>query len=730
MNILLLDPQKSYAEKLRDIRLFIKEATIIPIEELGDYMSDTFGIDVIVAVGNFSTRSRLIDPLVNWRTHPHNYLVPCWIGTDSGWFQNACFWPQLSIDRYDMQLEVQSLGHWLTAVTEWQQNRLLLPKSDSFENHCTLEIATSLSLRKATGTLSIFDNEGSEGNLVLRDGHLVDGTVKHFRDEDAFHEFLCWSKGSYYWNPEEPPKTEKLSQPLHLLIGEGLRLFREANLLYHFLPSPGHPIARTSSESALDDSAVPYFEGLKAIYNLIDGRIPADELIQASLLSKPRTMSCMAKWFSLGDIALAPSSDHGAPSATDAAADSIRFAVESSGRPVNTPAATPENGAGTRELLAVFPEDEDAVPTGPSMPARRLLIVDDSQLMCKALRTIFSKDSRFEIVGTAHDGIEALELIDELKPDVVTLDMQMPRMDGLTALKHIMIRDPKPVVILSAFTKETSQLTYESFKYGAVDVFSKPSKGNLEEMEKEAERLRDGVAQASFVRMEAAQYIRRRKNHKSDKASADAKETSRDSCESDLCMVIIVCGAGGFPSLLKSLFSVSSMKELPPIVTSMAMPERVVEALVPNLQKDCGIRIDQLPYDSPLEPGTCYLLSFDHECRFLSDNGRIKVRRTPTVHGQNRVFDRLLAEVAESFGDRTAVFLISGSGDDGLEGVRRVREKGGRTFALSPEVCLKPELPRRALEEGSAEEIKSAVELARMIEGRWEAFSGKPAGTG
>ncbi len=91
----------------------------------------------------------------------------------------------------------------------------------------------------------------------------------------------------------------------------------------------------------------------------------------------------------------------------------------------------------------------------------------------------FGLDSRFEIVGVAHDGVEALALIEKLKPDVVTLDIQMPRMDGLTALKHIMIRDPRPVVVLSAFTKQTSRLTYESFKYGAVDVCTKPSKGDL-----------------------------------------------------------------------------------------------------------------------------------------------------------------------------------------------------------------------------------------------------------
>jgi two-component system, chemotaxis family, protein-glutamate methylesterase/glutaminase len=792
MKVLLVDPDNSYAQKLEGLSCAAMEVSILTSEQVGNIHSDSLRVDVILAGGNLSDRSSLIDRLLVWRTHPHSYLVPCWIAADYGVFESKCLWPRLAIDRFEERIEVQAFCDWLTAVVEWQQNRMQLPDSDTFANHGVLELVTSLALRRANGRLTVLGKERSEGVFVFYEGGLTHAALSQLRGEDAFYELLSWSSGSYSWEPRNSTRSEESDQPLPGLIDEGLWLLRDANLLYYFLPDMGYPIWRTESKSALDDGAVRHYEALKRLHALIDGRITARELIEASPLSSPRTMSWLAKWFSMGDIEAAAQHPvlSGEPVRTEAMIrqaegpaehDDLGFQeIDDADLEVTLPLSVeikaPEAAVAaepavvavqladslTQEVLiahrdagampdhddvtarradAVRPrQDGDGWPVGHSadlppetpeaghegpdtfaapakpVPTHRLLIVDDSRLMCSALQSIFSRDPRFEIVGVAHDGFEALKLVEEAQPDVVTMDINMPRMDGLTALKHIMIRDPRPVVVLSAFTQETSKLTYDAFKYGAVNVFSKPTHKSPQQMEKEAERLRDGVSQASFVRLEAAQYIRRRKkNQKTPEEVACSREIHR-APESHRPVAAIGCGAGGFPSLLKLLFSISRTEELPWIIACMAMPRRVVEAMVPNLAEDCQMKIQVASPGEPLEPGIAYLYSHE-ECLHVSvRDGRISLDRDPSCDASSRPLDHLWLSTVECLATRAMALLISGRGTDGFEGLGHVRRKGGLTFALSPDVCLSPDLPRKVLEAGRAMEVKTVAQLASLLE--------------
>jgi two-component system chemotaxis response regulator CheB len=370
------------------------------------------------------------------------------------------------------------------------------------------------------------------------------------------------------------------------------------------------------------------------------------------------------------------------------------------------------------EAALEAPVDVGASPDTPITRQYRLLIVDDSALMCRALHEIFSSDPRFEIVGVAHDGIEALAAIDKLRPDVVTLDIQMPRMDGLTTLKHIMIRAPLPVVVLSAFTKETSQFTYESFKFGAVDVCTKPVKGRLQDMEAERQDLRDRVAEAAVVHLDAAQYIRRSKRSV---PGASLQEgpllSSNENLPSASRLVVVGCGAGGFPSLLKLMFAFSWDDPSAISIFCLAMPQRVIDALLPNLAKDLARRMESLVPGAFLEPGVCYLVSSDSCFRLVNEESRVKVEKEVESGEPLRSLDCLLSAASRSFGERVVASILSGVGDDGLVGLQAVREQGGRGFVLTPAMCLKPELPRRLLERGWAEEVQTVAEMASRLWG-------------
>jgi two-component system chemotaxis response regulator CheB len=710
MKILLLDPTNACTETLRTFPCVLDEVTIITGEQVDNYSADSSTIDIIIGSGEFGNGSRVIDQLLTWRTHPYTYLVPCWIAMDKAAFTGTCLWPRLAIDHFSPELADQGFCDWLTRVAEWQQTRMHLEGYNTLQRHSALELITSLALRKASGKISVFDEEGGEGYFLFRSGCLAEGQVKHLSGADALFEFMSWLHGSYGWEGGGQVAALDQDQPLDLLIADGLRIMRDANLLYHFLPDLHEPLQRTESQSALHDGAAPFFAARKEIYSLIDGSVSTVQLVEASPLSRPRTMGLLAEWFSLGDIAGVASASHPLP-----VPETVPSALVSDADLVE-----PESVLFDKESLeAALQEPVELYPISEEPPAvvHRLLIVDDSALMRRALQDIFSKDPRFEVVGVGHDGMEGLDLVERLKPDVVTLDIQMPRMDGLTALKHIMIRDPRPVVILSAFTKETAQVTYESFKYGAVDVCSKPVKGKIQDMEAEQRELLDRVAQAACVHLEAAQYIRRGRKRGGAPSPATALASADADVSSASRVVLIGCGAGGFPSLLKLMFAFSGEDPTSATVACMAMPARVVEALLPNLQKDCARKVVGLTHGSSLEPGACHLYSYDSCFRLQTVDNVIQADLEADLSNGPGPMDYLFQSAARTFGERVTACVLSGIGDDGLAGLQAVKEHGGRGYVLSPHACLKQDLPRRVLELGNAVEVRTVGDMARMLWG-------------
>ncbi len=663
MNILLLNYSRASAKKLGDLSCTYEEASILTDEQGSRTPSDTSGVEIIVAYPGCAGWAIPDDLLLSWRAHPHTYLTPCWIVSEPGSFLRHCLWPKLSIDKFDVEPDAKAFCHWMDAVAEWQQNRTLITECDALSVRGPIEIITSLGLRRATGRLTLFDDEGGEGSLYFDEGCLIDASIRHLKGVEAFFDFLSWEKGGFHWQPGAAVRMEMEPQPTHTLIEHGLRMLRQANLLFHFISDLNDRIEKTDSESALDDRATPFFSGFKEIYGIIDGTHSIASIIDASPLSRPRTMTCLAKWFSLGDIRLTP------PDASALETDAVR----------------------------------------------RILIVDDSPVMRKAIKEIVVKDSHLGVAGVAQDGIEALELMKKLDPDVVTLDMQMPRMDGLTTLKHIMIRNPKPVVVLSAFTKEASQLTYESFKYGAVDVVTKPSHGDPRQMEKQAMDLRERILQACSVRLEAAQYIRRSKKSENEQRPESCADAADGANLKAGIPVVVICGEGGFPSLLRLLLSIPQGSVHSPVIACMALPEQVIEALLPNLDRDCKIPVSMLSRTRSPQPGEIYLCSYERYYE-IEDADIIKEVTAGEDLKRRAPFDSLLMSHAERFGRKATAMLLSGAGNDGLEGMRKIREKGGSTFALSPEACLKPALARKSIEAGLAHEIKSISELSLILQ--------------
>jgi two-component system chemotaxis response regulator CheB len=659
MKILVLDPQNRLTEAISQMQQLRDDVEVIAPESGEMSPSHEHGVDIIVADGSQVCRASFRDGLLSWRTHADTHLVPCWISGDSEPFHDQCLWPSLSIDVVRELREPQTFAAWIDEIHDWQQSRMMIQGQGSLSSTAPIEFITALALRKATGTLRVCNRKAAEGLLVFQGGSLVDARVKHLCGVEGFFELLSWSEGDYIWESEASSSCAIEPQPLTNLVHEALRLVQDANLIFHFAPHLRVRINRTSSESALDDGAVAHFTSIKGIYSLINGKFSIAEIAEASPLSLPRTLSCLAKWFSLGDIG-----------------------VEQEAR---------RNGS------------------------CRVLIVDDSPFMCKALSASLSRDPAITVQGEAHDGIEALKLIDQLNPDVVTLDLQMPRMDGLTALKHIMIRNAKPVVVLSAFTQRTSPLTYQSFKLGAVDVLTKPSQKSDLSPKMEEEELCRRIREAGAVRIEAAQYIRARKPP-GESAERFSSPELQEPAGPARGIVVVLCGVGGFAGLVRLLLSIRK-RDLPwAVVACLDMPAHVVDALLPNIAKDSTLVVEPLETDHALEAGRCYLCSNDDNWVLRRDAVGIKASPEPTDKSGRQPFDRLLQSAKECFGPDTLVLLLSGNGPDGVKGMIEVKDGGGSVCTLTPDACLKPDLPRRVVEACGAREIKDTSAMAALLE--------------
>ncbi len=676
MKVLVLAKEYETEKLLDDLSGIDGEVVFIHGENALDVQVGPAEADVILcgASGVGSSGS-----ILAWRCHHHAYLIPCWFACDRETLSRACLWPHLAIDRFDSQCGEKSFSQWLLDVAQWQHNRLLLGDGGDVGQRSALELATALSLRKATGLLSVFDDSGAEGEFLVKDGDLLSASFKALSDEQAFYELLCATGGRYVWS-EKPLSKGGEPRPLSVLIAQGLKVISEANFLYHFASNPEQHLMTTDSQSALDDSAIENYSEQKKLYGLIEKGVSLSRVLGASSLSKPSTMAILAKWFSLEDISVV--------------AGQLPVIEEMS-------------------LMPSVIDESSLVCEKLCEPECRVLIVDDSSLICNVLRKIFEEDPRMSVAGIAHDGLEAIRMVGEQKPDVVTMDLQMPRMDGLTALKHILIRDPRPVVVLSALTEATSRLTYESFKYGAVDVMQKPPNAANQSGGSNNDFC-DRVVLASRIQLDAVRYIRR--NNKSEAGRRNVfPEATGDGTEK---VVVLICGAGGAPSLIKLLFAIPSLNSLPLCVLGVDMPWQVSEALITNLKQDTALPLERVAGAGPLSPGRFHVVSNEIRYRLLEENKGLKLEKFRGDSASEGIFDLLLSSAAKTLNSRLVAVALSGPGEDGLEGMRLVKQAGGQVFALSPGACLKPELPRKLIDLGYATEIMNIGKLSDLFDTR------------
>ncbi|HEX3601926.1 MAG TPA: chemotaxis response regulator protein-glutamate methylesterase [Lacipirellulaceae bacterium] len=332
-------------------------------------------------------------------------------------------------------------------------------------------------------------------------------------------------------------------------------------------------------------------------------------------------------------------------------------------------------------------------------PRVRVLVVDDSALMRKLIPTVLARDASIEVVGTAMDGSFALKKIEELHPDVVTLDLEMPRMDGMETLRLIMRRAPMPVVLFSTHSKEGAYATLKALALGAIDFVQKPQDAAAGHLDSIADELIEKIKvakRAAGRKLPAAVVSDDPPKGKKKKATAIPPNR----------IVAIGISTGG-PNALQYVLSQIPADFPASILIVQHMPEGFTEMFAKRLDECCALDVQEARSGDLLVAGRVLI---------CPGNRHIMVRRMPRgdmavlsdgapVNGHRPSADVLFHSVAQQFGITAVGLLMTGMGEDGAEGLGALKAAGGATIAQSEDTCVVSGMPRAAISKGYADKV-------------------------
>jgi two-component system chemotaxis response regulator CheB len=327
----------------------------------------------------------------------------------------------------------------------------------------------------------------------------------------------------------------------------------------------------------------------------------------------------------------------------------------------------------------------------------RVLVVDDSALVRQAITAALADDPEIEVVGSACDAYVAREKIERLDPDVVTLDLEMPRMDGLTFLRILMEHHPLPVVVVSSLTQEGSQAAMDAVEAGAVDVLAKPD-GTLS-IGALADRL------AYHVKAAAAAGIRIRRPTPRDASQHEPAPIRVAAGLESRGLIVIGASTGGVEALRAVLPRLPT--GLPPIAVVQHISAHFSRIVADRLAAVCRVRVREAGDGEPLEPGTCVIAPGDHHLAVVRQGTGFRTRllRTPPIHHCRRGVEVLFRSAAEAAGAGVVATLMTGMGSDGALGLQAVRQAGGTTIVQDEATCVVYGMPRAAVALGVVDRI-------------------------
>jgi two-component system chemotaxis response regulator CheB len=329
----------------------------------------------------------------------------------------------------------------------------------------------------------------------------------------------------------------------------------------------------------------------------------------------------------------------------------------------------------------------------------RVLVVDDSALMRKLIPLILERDPEIEVVGTAMDGAFALRKIAELHPDVVTLDLEMPRMDGLETLRSIMRTAPLPVIVFSTHSKEGAYSTFKALAFGAIDFVAKPKNAAAGNLDPIANQLAEKIKVAR--RAGAPKTI----PNFEPEVPAARKDRSRSTLPPNRVIAIGISTGG--PNALQYLLSQIPGDFPAAFVIVQHMPEGFTEMFARRLDECCALEVQEAKSGDLLLAGRALICPGNRHMmvRRMPRGEMVVLSDGPTINGHRPSVDVLFHSVAQEFALTAVGLIMTGMGDDGAEGLGAIKAAGGITLAQSEETCVVSGMPRAAMLKGYVNKV-------------------------
>jgi len=347
----------------------------------------------------------------------------------------------------------------------------------------------------------------------------------------------------------------------------------------------------------------------------------------------------------------------------------------------------------------------------------KIIIIDDSLLVRNILSDVLEKKAGFEVIATGKTGLDGVELAEKLKPDFIILDIEMPVMDGLTALAEIKKRKlNSAVIMLSVLTQHGADATFKALELGAIDFVSKPSSGN----QFSPDQIADVISQKIRGFLDSRSNPRIFGHPQASTVTSLREIPNKSFQKQDSINAIAIGTSTGGPKALQTLFSAFPNDFLRPILVVQHMPPGFTKAFADRLNSLSKVKVKEAEQGDIIEPGNAYIAPGDFQMRVVAKNGHkmIDLQQSQTVNGHRPSIEVLFDSMAEVYGPNHLLSVImTGMGRDGAQSITNIHSKGGITLAQDEPSSVVYGMNRAAVEMGGIDHILPVEEIVpKMIE--------------
>jgi len=361
----------------------------------------------------------------------------------------------------------------------------------------------------------------------------------------------------------------------------------------------------------------------------------------------------------------------------------------------------------------------------------RVLVVDDSAFMRKVLHTIISSDSQMEVCGEARDGRDAVTQTDALKPDVISMDINMPHMDGLQATEIIMSTNPRPIVIVSSESREGAEVTLKALQLGAIDFVAKPTGGidlDMSSVKDEICRKLKMAAKVRVVRTATRSKLQHEVASSAPRTEAQPANFPQPAAEERNNVAAAARGGGRFPIVVVASSTggpATLMKFVPEfpkdfpgaVILVQHMPGNFTSQFSKQLAEVSSLKVKEAEAGEIIVPGQLYICPGSHHMR-VSPTGRVSLDDGPRIGGYRPCADLTFESAADYAGPMALGVILTGMGNDGAKGAQAIRAAGGHVIAQDESTAVIFGMPQEAIKAGAVDQILPMEHIYHAIEKR------------